>query len=61
MGEPDHKSTQIKKCPVTILNAEAAYKIWGLDIPMLGKTMRKTPEAVIMEIVCIPKEIQELH
>ena len=53
---------QIMNCPVTIQGAEVAYKIWGADIAALkGKTMRRTPSSVVLDIFWIPKEIREMH
>jgi hypothetical protein len=56
------QSNQIKDCPVTVDDANAAYKIWGPSVAALkGKTVRKQPEAVKTETIYIPKEIRELH
>ena len=43
---------QIQDYPVTVEDAEVAYKIWGSNIAALkGKTMRITPSLVILDIV----------
>ena len=56
------QSNQIKDCPVTVIDAKAAYKIWGPSVAALkGKTVRKQPEPVKTETIYIPKEIRELH
>jgi hypothetical protein len=56
------QSNQIKDSPVLVVDAEVALKIWGPNIAVRkGKTMRSKPEVVVMDIVRIPKEIQEVH
>ena len=56
------QSNQVMDCPVTVQDAEIAYRIWGPNITELkGKTTRKTPTLVKLDIVQIPKEIRELH
>ena len=69
LGLPSHydfkwiiQSNQIVDCPVTVQDVEVALKILGPNIAELkGKTTRKTPAAVVLDIVQIPKEIRELH
>ena len=56
------RSNQIKDCPVTIRDAEIAFKVWGPNIAALkGKTTCRMPQAVTRDVVLIPKEIRELH
>ena len=56
------QSNQIVDCPVSVQDAEVAYRIWGPNIAELkGKTTRKTPKVVELDIVQIPKEIREFH
>ena len=43
-------------------DAEIAYKIWGPNIAELkGKTTRKTPRVVKLDIIQIPKKSREFH
>ena len=56
------QSHQIVDCPVTFQDAEVAYKIWGPNIAVLkGKTMRKAPSAMVLNLVQIPNEIRDFH
>jgi hypothetical protein len=56
------RSNQIKDSPVTIEDAMAAFKIWGLSVAALkGMTVRRRPEPIETDIVSIPKEICELQ
>ena len=56
------QSNQIVNCPVTVVDAEIALKIWGTNIAALkGKTTRSNPQHVVTIIVKIPVEIQDLH
>jgi hypothetical protein len=66
LSESDYKwilrSNQVQECPVTVNDAEVANKIWGPDVPSLkGKTTRKTPPMVPIDIVAVPMEIRDLH
>ena len=50
------QSNKIMNCPVTIQDAEVAYKIWGADIAALkGKMTRQTPSSVVLDFVWILK------
>ncbi len=47
---------------MSVVDAEVALKIWGPNIAALKeKTTCSKPEVVVMDIVRIPKEIQEVH
>ena len=56
------QSNQIKDCPVTVADIEAANQIWGKDIAALkGKTIRTRPVPVVADFVKVPKELLSLH
>jgi hypothetical protein len=56
------RSNQIKDCPVTVADVEAAFKIWGKNVAALkGKTVRSKSIPVATDFVEIPKGILNLH
>jgi hypothetical protein len=56
------QTNQIKDCPVTVVDIDVAFRIWGKDIAMLkGKTVKKKPMPVIKDLVKVPKEFIKLH
>jgi hypothetical protein len=56
------RSNQIKDCPVTVADVDAAFKIWGKNVAALnGKTARTKPLPVATDFVKIPKEILDLQ
>ena len=55
-------SNQIKDCPVVEKDADLAEAIFGPDVSRLkGKTPRKTPKAMVTDIVSIPPEMPHKH
>ena len=56
------KMNFIHNCPVTVDDINAAEDIFGKDIRALkGKTTRKSPFAVTIDTIKMPKEIKKLH
>ena len=56
------RSNQIKDCPVTVQDVDAATKIWGKSIAALkGKTTRSKPAQVAKDFVKVPVELLNLH
>ncbi len=56
------QSNQIKDCPVTVQDVDAANHIWGKNIAALkGKTTRGKPLPVAQDFVKVPKEFMQLN
>ena len=56
------RSRQFKNMPITIEHINNAERIWGKDVLGLkGKSVRKTQQPVIEDIIEIPREIYENH
>jgi hypothetical protein len=56
------RSNQIKDCPVSVQDVDAAFEIWGKNVAALkGKTTRRKPIPVAEDFVRIPKEILNMH
>ena len=56
------ESHHIKDCPVTVEDTEISEKMFGPDIHALkGKTVHKTPFAVTINAIEMPKETLNLH
>jgi hypothetical protein len=57
------QSNQIKDCPVTVQDADVAFKIWGKNIAALkGKTTRSKPNpSVARDFVKVPVALMDLH
>jgi hypothetical protein len=52
----------ILNCPVTVIDVTRALKIYGPSIAVLkGKTVRRSPEPVITDLIEIPKKILEAN
>ena len=55
-------SNQVKDCPTTVQDADAAFKIWGKNITVLaGKTTCSKPNPVTKDSVRVPAESLNLH
>jgi hypothetical protein len=55
-------SNQIKDCPVTVQDVNAAIKIWGKNIVALkGKTTQSKTNMVVRDYVKVPMELLKLH
>jgi hypothetical protein len=55
------RSNQIKDCPVTIQDINAAMKIWGKNISALkGNTTRRKMHPVVRYYVKVPKDLLKL-
>ena len=56
------RSNQIKDCPVTVCDAEIAFKVLGPNVTALkGKTTWKTPDPVVKDVIQVLKKMSELH
>ena len=57
------QSNQIKDCPVTVLDVDNAYRIWGKSIAMLkGKTTWSKPIVLVAcNFVKVPTKLLKLH
>jgi hypothetical protein len=52
----------ILNCPVTIRDVEVSHKVYGKSVAALkGKTVRRSPEPVVTDLIEVPKEILEAN